>query len=63
MKKYDEKELPRIEVCDELEFFKNAEGEICFNAKCEECIHPCKQSFRAKIIRCKKRKKHPKNEM
>lgn len=38
-------------------FFKDENGEIKYNKLCEECIYDCKQSFRVKIIQCKKRKR------
>ena len=33
-------------------FYKNKKGEICYNDKCIECSHNCKQSYRATIVSC-----------
>ena len=37
-------------------FYKNTEGIITYNTKCQECNLNCKQSFRANIIMCPKTK-------
>lgn len=29
-------------------------GKLKFNEKCQGCVHSCKQSFRAVIVRCPK---------
>ena len=38
----------------EWSFFLNDQNRITYNEKCRRCIHPCKQSFRAEIVRCPK---------
>ena len=30
-------------------------GKLKFNEKCQGCVHSCKQSFRAVIVRCRLR--------
>lgn len=38
----------------EWQFFVNAEGYVRYNEKCLMCIHPCKQSHKAKVVICPK---------
>lgn len=38
-------------------FFKDDDGNIRYAKLCETCMNSCKQSFRVKIVQCKKRKR------
>ena len=38
---------------EEWVFFME-DGKLRFNEKCQSCVHSCKQSFRAVIVRCPK---------
>ena len=46
--------MPRKEVFrkEEWVFFLNADGELRYCDKCNNCRRSCKQSFRAVIVRC-----------
>lgn len=48
--------MPRMRKKMKLEwaFFIGQSGRREYNALCLRCIHNCKQSFRAKVIRCDK---------
>lgn len=37
---------------DKYIFYKDKDGEICYNENCKKCSKKCKQSYRAKIISC-----------
>lgn len=43
-------------------FFKNKDGQICYNEKCQNCNFSCKQSYRAVIVNCPKTKKEKKRK-
>ena len=38
----------------ENQFFIGKRNRLKLNKKCRDCMHECKQSFRAEIISCKK---------
>lgn len=43
---------------EENAFFINpATGRVEFNKLCNQCMHECKQSYRAEIVACKNYKK------
>lgn len=48
--------MPRKEVFlkEEWVFFLDADGELRYCDKCNNCCRACKQSFRAVIVRCPK---------
>ena len=41
----------------EWSFFTNKKGQRDYNRMCLRCKHECKQSFRARVIMCKKYEK------
>lgn len=41
----------------EMDFYINRLGKIKYNKKCEKCVHNCKQSYKAQIVKCPKYKK------
>ena len=38
----------------EWAFFLGSNGRRQYNKLCKSCIHDCKQSFRAKVIECRR---------
>ena len=50
--------MPRLGKKDKAEwaYFINDIGRRQYNDKCRQCVHECKQSFRAVIVHCQKYK-------
>ncbi|MGX8702199.1 hypothetical protein [Caproiciproducens sp.] len=46
--------MPRMSKKRKLEwvFFLDHRNRITYNALCRKCIHGCKQSFRAVVVKC-----------
>lgn len=42
---------------DKYNYYRNKQGEIQYNKKCLNCIHDCKQSFKADLMTCNYKKK------
>ena len=40
------------ESCEEWSFFTSGGNTLIYNDKCNQCRNTCKQSFRAKIVKC-----------
>lgn len=43
-------------IVDEMEFFKDENGEVRYHELCVNCKKKCKQSFRMTSLICSKRK-------
>lgn len=41
-----------MKITAENEFWIDENGKVKYNAKCAECRHKCKQSFRAVLFAC-----------
>lgn len=48
--------MPRMskKLKNEWSVFLDEQGRRSYNDLCSRCIHPCKQSFRAIIIECRR---------
>lgn len=41
---------------ENMDFFKDKDGNIKYNENCQNCEYDCKQSYKVKIVSCKKTK-------